>query len=68
MGSYPLKGESEMVHNVNELKKLIIEKNTLLKTINSKDNSKEKELVQTQIELDNLLFHYFKALRTTCYS
>ena len=52
-----------MAKNITELKKQIEQKNFILNTIGKEDYSK-KELIQSlEVELDGLLYQYFKLLK-----
>lgn len=52
-----------MAHNMNELKRLIVEKNLLLKSMSRDDSSANEKIEEVKYELDNLLYRYFKSIK-----
>ena len=49
--------------NISFIKEQIEEKNLILKSINQKDNSCNEEFRRLEIELDYLLYQYYKQLK-----
>lgn len=52
-----------MNENTNNLEKEIVEKNLLINSFNQHDNSQEIKIQDVEIELDGLLYQYYKMLR-----
>ena len=57
------KGETAMSERINDLMKKIVQKNLMLDSIQDEANMDEKELRRLKMELDSLLYQYYKSLR-----
>ena len=55
-----------MAKKINELEKQIAEKNSLLNSLNHEDKSNREKIRKTKLELDKLLFMYYKSLKCKC--
>lgn len=55
-----------MAKNINELEKQIAEKNSILRSLNHADKSDKEKIRKTKLELDKLLYTYYKSLRCKC--
>ena len=52
-----------MLRNDNELKKQIAEKNSILSFLRRERKSDNEKIRQVTVELDNLLYTYYKSLK-----
>jgi hypothetical protein len=53
---------------MNELQREIVEKNQILDSLNRERKPKREKIQQVKIELDRLLYQYYKSLTCTCSS
>ncbi|MDQ2085605.1 hypothetical protein RBH29_04045 [Herbivorax sp. ANBcel31] len=52
-----------MNENTNNLEKEIVEKNLLINSLDQHHDSKEIKIQDVEVELDGLLYQYYKKLR-----
>jgi hypothetical protein len=52
-----------MNENTNNLEKRIVEKNLLINSFDKHDDSQQTKIQDVEIELDGLLYQYYKMLR-----
>lgn len=55
-----------MTEKLNELQLQIVEKNRLLDSLNGERKPKREKIRQVKLELDRLLYQYYKSLTCKC--
>ena len=63
MGEYSLRGGLRMDNFTQKLKREIVEKNSLLNSFDQNYDSNRESAESIKLQLDSLLYQYFKTLR-----